>query len=181
MRLTLTSRKTSIDLLPESVQKPKRYRKLLIRLAAAQVAIFIILAAAIIALNVLDSQAQADSQQWAQRINTLRHGPEVAAAAYARDIYRRLAAEEAFFYANLPADFDPVWIAAILEADQGHMTALDYNGGFILLTGIAEEMSTIESHRQSLLGTEIFEYVGHGRIVLQEDGRFFYELRIGVR
>ena len=171
---------TGIDLLPESVTAPKRYRKRVIQLAAAQVAIFLCLAAMAVALNLLERQAWDESHRLAMQVYTLRHGPAVTAAAYVQDITRRVAAEGFFLEANAPADFDPQWLTAIMSSDNGYMTTWDYSRGAIMLTGIVEDISKIETHRQSLLETEIFQYVRIGRVALQDGDRFFYELLLGI-
>ena len=182
MKLPLVKKSLyGIDLLPESVQHPKRIRKLAVRLAAAQVAIFLCLGLVILGLHILQNRAWDESHRLNVRINYLRHGPEVTALAYARDIHMQLMAAEAFLEVNMPPDFDPAWVLAILEADTGYMTSLDYAGDFIMLTGITDYMEKIENHRQSLLDTEVFNAVNLGRISLQEDGRLYYELRIVIR
>ena len=170
---------TSIDLLPESILSQKRLRKRMIQLAAAQVAIFLCLGMAIVVLHILEGQAWDESHMLAAQVYNLRHSPAVAAAADTHDITLRIAAEDAFFEANAPADFNPLWLTAIISAEDGNMTNLDYRQGTIVLTGIVEDMNTIENLRQNLIKAEIFEYVRLGRIMLQDSG-FFYELRLGV-
>ena len=172
---------TSFDLLPESVQSPKRFRKRIIRLAAAQVAIFICLGAAAVALNVLDGQAWAESYRMDTLLASMRDDPAVTAATYTRDINQRLVAESAFFEAYAIADFNPLWVDAVISADTGYMTAMEYGQGIVLLTGMANDMVGIEKHRQNLLDTDIFDYVRLGRIMRQDDERFFYEMTLGVR
>ena len=169
---------TTIDLLPESLQKKKRFRKLMIKLATAQVAVFLCLAAAVIGMYALEEQAWTDSHALNLQVHALRHGPEVLAAAYARDIGHIIAAEENFIAANFPPDFDPVWIKAILEASEGYLIDLNYGGASIFISGEAEEMGSIEALRQRLLYPEIFSSVRLGRISLLSDGRFSYELRV---
>ena len=175
-----TRKNMTIDLLPESVQKRKQFRRLVIRLATLQVAIFLCLGAAIFGVNALESRAWANSHELNLRIYTLRHGPYIEALAHARDIGQLLAAEDDFIRSFAPADFDPLWIKAIMQADDGNMTALDYGGTSILVTGVTARISTIEAHRQSILSTQMFRYVSNGRIILQEDGLFLYELRVVV-
>ena len=182
MRLPLVKKSLyGIDLLPESVQHPKRIRKLALRLAAAQVAIFLCIGLAVLGLHILENRVLDESLRLAGRINYLRHGPEVTALAYARDIHMQLMAAEAFLEANIPPYFDPEWVQAILEADTGYTTSLDYTGIFIMLTGITDYMVNIENHRQALLYTGVFSTVNLGRISLQEDGRLYYELRVILR
>ena len=172
---------TSIDLLPESVQKRKGFRKLVIRLAAAQVAIFLCLAAAVVGINVLERQAWDESHELTIHVNALRHGAAVEAAAYARELSLRIAAEDSFVEAHAPADFDPVWVTAIMQTSGGHMTAFYYSGAAILVTGMIGDMNAIEAHRQSILDTEVFTQVDLGRIILQECGQYFYELWVRLR
>jgi len=177
MGLKFFARKnTTIDLLPESIQKRKIFRKLIIRLAAAQVAIFLCLAAAVIGIGVLEHRAQDDSREINLRISALRHGPYVTAAAYARDLGLRFAAEDAFVSAHAPGDFDPLWVTAILHASGEYITALYYTGESILVTGMLGDINAIEAHRQSILNTEAFKLVDLGRIILQDCGLYFYEL-----
>ena len=171
-------RDSHIDLLPESVQKRKGFRKLLIRLAAAQAAIFLCIVAAIIGVGELERRTWDISDDLSFRVHVLRHGPEVAAVAYARDISARLAAEDAFVAAHGPREFDPVWITAIMYASDGHVVNLDYTGGGILISGRHENMTAIEAHRQSILDTGVFGGVELGRIILQYDGRYLFELQV---
>jgi len=182
MRLPLIRRGLAgIDLLPERVQRQKRARKLAFRLAAAQIAIFLCLVMAVIGLNALEQQAWEHSRYLTQEINALRYSDEVALVAYAMGIQLHLAAEDAFFEGSDPAEFDPIWLWAILSANKGHMSGLDFDGVSILLTGIVERFDDIEAFRQVLIYTDIFEYVGLGRIRSQGDDRFFYELRLVPR
>ena len=178
MRKFMGRKMTTIDLLPESLQKRKRFRKLVIKLAAAQVAIFLCLGGAIAGLSILESQAWADSHELTIGIHALRHGPAVAAMAYAHELSQQLAAEDAFISAYAPSDFDPTWLMAILQADDEHMTELSFGGATFLLTGMVRDITQIEAHRQRLLDKEMFSSVGLGRIIMQDDGRFFYELHV---
>ena len=169
-----------IDLLPESVQVKKLHRRRIFILAAAQVAIFLCLGMAAISANALERQAWDESHRLAARISDLRQNQAATEAAYTRDIARRIAAEEAFIDANTPAEFNPEWLAAVLAADDGYMTTMDYSRGFILLTGMVDDMNKIETHRQSLLAADVFLYVRIGRIAMQDCGNFLYELRLDI-
>ena len=172
---------TGIDLLPESVQAPKRFRKRIIKLAAVQAAIVLCIVLSAMALNALEQRAWDESLRLTMQVNALRHDLAVTVAAYTQDIVRRISAEEAFIEANAVDDFNPQWITAIISADAGNMIMLDYSHGFIMLTGMTDDMNNIEIYRQNLLETEIFHYVRIGRTALQEGGSFFYELRMGIR
>ena len=182
LRLTnpLSNSLTTIDFLPETVQGPKRVRRYKLRLAAAQAAIFLCIVLAALVLGMLERRAWDNTHRLALRISYLRHGPEVMAVAQARDMHARLAAAEAFLEDNMPEYFDALWVAAVLEADTGYMTSLDYGGVRFMLTGITDSMDSIEAHRQGLLDTGMFESVLLGRIIMQDDGRLFYELRVVV-
>jgi len=179
--LRINKTHTSIDLLPESIQGPKRLRRLVLRLATIQVAIFVCLAFVVLIFNILDQRAWEQSHRLDLRINYLRHGAEFMAVAQAREMHTRLAAGEIFLDANMPAYFDSQWVGAVLTADDGYMTSLDYGGVYIMLAGIVDDISKVEVHRQAVLDTGMFNTVGLGRIVLQDDGRFFYELRVILR
>jgi len=168
----------SIDLLPERIQKRKGFRKLIIRLVAAQVAIFLCLGAAVAGLNALEQQVWDESHNLNLRVHALRHGQAVVAVAYAHGLSLRLAAEDAFISAHAPANFDPHWLSAIVQADGGHMTNFYFTGTAILVTGILGDINAIEAHRQSILDTGSFEFVDFGRIILQDCGLYFYELTV---
>ena len=170
-----------IDLLPESVQAQKKFRKLVIQLAAVQVAIFLCIGAAVVGLHTLGRRAWDESHNLALRVHALRHGPEVAAAVHAQELSLRMAAEGAFLWAHAPAPFDPAWVTAIMEARGGGMTGLDYNGADFLITGVIGDIAGVEVHRQSILDTGLFMQVELGRIILREDDMYFYELwaRVG--
>ena len=176
MKFSFRKRNTSIDLLPESIQQRKGFRRIIIQLAAAQVAIFLCIGAAVVGLRMLEQRAWDESHELALGIYALRHGPEVAAAAHAHELSLRMAAEDAFFRTHSPADFDPGWVTAIMETLGGNMAVLDYNGTDFLITGIIEYIASIEAHRQSILDTGLFAQVELGRIILQENGMYFYEL-----
>ena len=171
---------SSIDLLPESIQKQKKFRKLVIQLAALQAAIFLCIGAAAFGLRTLERRAWDESHGLALGIHALRHGPEVAAVAHAQELSLRMAAEDAFFRAHAPAPFDPAWVTAILETRGDNMTGLDYNGMDFLVTGVIGDIAGVEIHRQSILDTGLFAHVELGRIILQEYGAYFYELRVRV-
>ena len=169
-----------IDLLPESVQAKKRFRRRIRILAAIQAAMFICIGLVAVFLNALEHRAWDESFRLTAQINYMRQNQAVAAAVYTHDAAWRISAEEAFLEINASDEFNPTWLTAILSACDGSMTTLDYSRGFILLTGVADNMTKIESHRQSLLNTDVFLYVRIGRTALQECGRFFYELRIDI-
>jgi len=171
----------TIDLLPENLQKRKAFRKLMIRLAAAQVAIFLLFVLAIAGIIALEQRAWDEVHDLSLHVHTLRHGPVVTAAAYARDIIQRQAAEDALLRAHAPAAFNPYWLAAIIEAGSGDITILYYSGAGIMITGMSESIIAVETHRQSILDTGVFSDVELGRIILQDDGRYFYELRVRLR
>ena len=169
-----------IDLLPESVQIRKLHRKRIIKLAALQAAILLCLGLAIVAANALEGQAWEESHCLAVRINNLRQYQATAETIDARDINRRILAAEAFIEANAPTEFNPEWLATVLSADHGYMTTMDYSRGFILLAGAVDNINKIEIHRQNLLDAEIFVYVRMGRVSLQDEGTFYYELRLEI-
>jgi len=174
----LEKENTSIDLLPESFQKRKSFRKQVIRLATAQVAIFLCIGLAVIGIHALERRAWDMAGELSRQVHTLRHGPDVVAAAYARDIIRRIAAEDAFLASRAPAAFDPNWMTAIMQASGGEMAILHYSGTGIVITGFSLDIAAVEAHRQEVLGTGLFGYVGLGQINLQDDGRYLYELRV---
>jgi len=166
----------TINLLPESIQKRKTLRKLVIRLAAAQAAIFLCIGLIAAGLNIMEARDWDNAHELYQQIHVLRHGPDVVAAGYARDLGQRIAAEDTFLQAHAPGAFDPALLGAIIQASCENMTMLYYTGTAIQITGILENMYAIEAHRQGILYTELFSYVELGRIILQDDGRYFYEL-----
>ena len=168
--------KKHIDLLPERVQKRKGFRRLVIKLAAIQVAVFLCIAAAVAGLSALERQTWDSSHELQLAINTLRQGQAVAAAAYARELSLRIAAEDAFIAVHGPAAFDPGWLSAILLLEAGHMTNFHYTGIAILITGMSGDINAIEAHRQSIRDARDFRAVDLGRVMLQDCGRYFYEL-----
>ena len=180
MRFSFYTNNTTLDLLPESVQKRKTFRKLVIRLAAAQVAIFLCIGLIVLGADMLEERAWEDAGSISRQVYALRHGPEVAAAAHVRDLGLQLATEVAFLQAHAPVDFKPIWLTAIVQARAEYMTALYYSAAGILITGLAQDIIAIETHRQNILDTSVFRYVELGRIILQDCGRYFYELRVGI-
>ncbi|MCL2572358.1 MAG: hypothetical protein FWE11_08130 [Defluviitaleaceae bacterium] len=167
----------TIDLLPEDVQKQKGKRSLIIKLAAAQVAIFLFIALMVIGLNLLDERAAAESRLLIIEISTLRQSPESLAIADTRQLLIMHTAEEAFFNANPVADFNPEWLRAIIEVDNGHFSTMSFDGTGIMLTGISDDFSEVELIRQQLEDTEVFSYVWLGNMSLLE-GYVFFDLRI---
>ena len=167
-----------IDLLPEAIQRQKRNRKLIYVLAAVQAAIFLCLVLGIVWLNALERQAWEESGQLQQDINILRQNPAIEIAAHSREMMLHLAAEEVFFEFNAPAEFDPLWLEAILYADMGHLTGLDYDGIRIQITGIVYYFGDIEAFRLRLMESGIFGEVGLGSIRSQGDERFGFDLRL---
>ena len=181
MRFSFPKRHTHIDLLPESAQQQKRFRRLVIKLAALQAAVFLCIGAAWLGVRQLEGQAWDESRDLAARVYALRHGQEVAAAAQAHELALLMAAEEAFLRARAPGHFDPAWVTAIMEAPGGGMTGLGFDGSDFQITGVIEDIAAIEAHRQGILDTGLFAWVELGRINLQGDGVYFYELwaRVG--
>ena len=173
---SLNKKSMAIDLLPQSIQKRKRLRGLIFKLAAIQVAVFLCIGAVAVGLNALERQVWESSHDLNRDIYALRHGPAVAAVAYARDQSFRVAAEEAFVNASVPAIFDPLWLSAISDTCGGGMATFYYTGTAILVTGMSADISAVEIHRQSILDTGLFRAVDLGRVVLEDCGRYFYEL-----
>jgi len=173
-------RNATIDLLPESIQKRRQLRNLVIRLATVQVAIFLCIVLMFIGINALEQRAWERVTEINRQVYALRHGPEVAAVAYAHDITQRLAIEDALLQAHAPANFDPEWLTAIMQASGKEMTVLYYNNTAITITGISYDITAVEAHRQSIRDTGLFNYVELGRIILQDCGRYFYELHVRV-
>jgi len=133
---------------------------------------------AVMGLTALEQQIWEDARSISQRVSALRNSPEVEAAGYARLLHQQLAIEEAFLYTAAPDNFDPIWLTTILWLDTDHMTTINFNGQNILLTGIVYELEVIEAFRQDLVDTEVFEYVGLGRIRSHGAEQFSYELRL---
>jgi len=166
----------TIDLLPESIQKRKGFRKLAIKLAAIQVAIFICIGTVVVGLTVLEQHAWDESHELNMAVYTLRHGQAVAAVAYARDLSLRIAAEDALIAAHAPAAFDPAWLSAIVQESGGQVVTFYYTGTAILITGMTRDIGAIEIHRQGIIDAGDFRAVDLGRINLEDCGRYFYEL-----
>ena len=180
MRFSFLKRHTHIDLLPESVRYKKRFRWLVIKLAALQVAIFLCIGTAGLSTRQLERRAWDESRDLAARVYALRHGQEVAAAAQVQALGQRMAAEEAFLRARAPGAFDPAWVTAIMEAPGGEMTGLGFNGADFQVTGMTQDIAAIEAHRQGILDAGLFARVELGRISLQDCGGYFYELWVRV-
>ena len=168
----------NIDLLPEGIQRQKRNRRLLYVLVATQFVIIVCITLTIIGVNILGQQVWEESGMLAQDIDALRQSPEVEAATYARELLHYVAAEEIFFEFNAPAEFAPLWLEAIIYADTGHLTSLDYDGTYIVITGIVYDFNEIEAFRLRLIEAEIFGDVGLGGIRSQEAERFWFDLRL---
>ena len=150
-------------------------------LAVVQAVIFLCLTIVVIAINSFERRAWISFYELSMETQAMRYGPAAEAAARARELALNIAAEDAFFDANAPADFDPMWLTAILDSDNGNMATLDYNGDFILITGTAGSYEEIEAHRQRLLDSEAFIHVGRGRTSMQDSERVYYELRLRLR
>jgi len=168
MRTLYNRRLTSIDLLPESIQGPKKRRRRIILFAAAQVAIFLCMYMIIMGVRGIANRAWDNSTQIAIEINTMRQSQEVTAT---QDIE-----PDMLLFTDIPADFSPLWVMAAVQADEGYMTSLSYTDNSILLTGLTDDMLKINTHIQNLLDTEMFMSVSMGRTNWLDDGWFFYEL-----
>ncbi|MCL2360314.1 MAG: hypothetical protein FWC73_00705 [Defluviitaleaceae bacterium] len=174
----LRYRSPGIDLLPAGTQKQKRNRRLAIKLAAIQVAIFLCICVVVVGLRNLDARAQGESGQLLINISRLRYSHEVESAIRYRELDRHFTAEEEFFAINLHYTFDPIWLDTILEVARGSITSLDFDGIDIDITGIVYNFDEIESLRLSLSETNVFDVVGMGNIRSQGQGRFFYDFRL---
>ena len=172
-------RKNQINLLPESVQQQHRSRKNLKWMAAAQVAIFVCIALVIITVRAADRNAWDDANYKAQRVNAISQ--DARQDLTAQEQAQRLQVEADFLGNHAPLEFDAGWVAAILEADVGNTTSIAYDGRDILLSGHTYVIEEIETHRQRLLDTDSFLGVHLGRITMQEDMSFYYELRVILR
>jgi len=170
----------SIDLLPLAAQKQKRDRKIAIRLAIFQVAIFLCLLLLAVGLARLSARAYSDSARLLADIYIIRQSPEVAAAHNIREQNQYLAAEEVFLADHMPYAFEPTWLGIVLYVTGESLVSIDYDGIDIFITGYVDNFHEIEDIRLALSRYDEFETVGMGNIRTQGDGQFFFDLRLSL-
>jgi len=172
----------SINLLPHTIEKCKQNRRLKISMAVLQVAIFLCIGVAILFLYNWEQRIITQSYNLAESIATFDERPLllVAELEHARAIRSYF---DDFFLANVPEDFNTLWVAAILETlpDNATPTQLNYNQWEIVLLGEAGNIADAQMHRQKLVDAGLFEYVSLNSITLLGNGIYSYELHIRVR
>ncbi|MCL1842505.1 MAG: hypothetical protein FWF79_01700 [Defluviitaleaceae bacterium] len=144
-------------------------------LAVMQVAVFLVLAGIIFALNAWENRAREVSLHLSSRLETFSDSPaEVATELYAA---RLLESHMEEFLANtLPAAFCAEKLIFILDAVPygATLSRVDYIAQNLTLTAITHDIYTVEIHRAGM--AEIFPYVQAGRISRLESGLFSYEI-----
>jgi len=151
-----------IDLLPPFAQKIKTRRKEIIFFASAQIIIFFALGIFIFLVNELNDFDSRDVSRFEIIAEELRAARE---SARIDEIISR----------NLPAAFEREQLNFILETvpENAELSRIEYARGEILILGVADDLNTVEIHRQNV--AEIFAYVRSGRIN-RADGRYLYEI-----
>jgi len=171
-----------INLLPPQIVLDKKARKLKIWMAALQVAIFLGIGAIVLVLQTVEQRTSSNLQELRTRIANLDERPFelVLELEEMRTIERHF---DLFFAENFPTTFNTEWITTILETlpYNASLTQFNYRQIEILLNGEVENIEDIETHRQGILNSELFEYVWLGQMRLLENGRYSYELRIRVK
>ena len=173
----MPARKQKINLLPACVQQQQRNRKNLKWMAAAQAAVFLCIACAIIMVNAANRRAWHEAEE-ALRASIMAQAAQQDFAA--QEIMSRQQAEANFLGNHAPPAFDAAWLSAILAADTGNTTTITYDGQAIVLAGQTMDIEEIETHRRNLLDTDSFTDVQLGRIT-QHGNAFQYELRVVLR
>jgi len=168
----------SIDLLPSEIQNKKSNRRLVIRLATAQVAIFLFLILAIFGLRYFDNQSHNASVYLRNSVHALRNSPDVTTSVRYRDAIRYIVEEEMFLATTMIQGFDPLWLESILYADSGLLTSIYYDGTYILVNGATYYFGDIDAFRTRLSETGIFGDIGLGNISSHGGNRFDFDFRI---
>jgi len=170
-----------INLLPQQIMLAQKSRRLKIWMAAFQVAIFFGIVATILIFQTMEQRATANIQEIRTRIANLDERPLqlVLELEEMRTLERQF---DLFFTENFPVTFNTQWIAVISETlpDGATLTRFNYRHIEILLNGEVENIEDIETHRQEILNSELFQYVWLGQMRLLENGRYSYELRIRI-
>jgi len=167
-----------VNLLPEDVQARVRNKRLLPKLAVAQVAILVGIWLAVQMFGHLESEAWDDLRAANLALFTIQQSPEALAMENAQAMMALQADMGDFLYVHAPAGFNPAWLDAIIAAADTHLNELVYNGESFLLRGSVYNHAEIDVARQALDYTGLFAYVGLGSTRTMPDGRVNYELRL---
>lgn len=167
--------RTEINLLPVWARNVKSRRKLVKILAAAQVVIFLVLAAAVAGLDSWEQETWSRSNELSNALAAFDSAPSEVAAEL------QSAREEAFYIEEFFAEaggFDAGRLdyIAVSTPDGAALARIDFAQNRLVLTGITADIDIMEIHRANL--SEFFENVSTGRITLTDDGLFAYEIRV---
>jgi len=169
----------TINLLPDWALQKQHYRRLCLRLAAVQAAIFLILLVTIISIRIADEQAWERAEALSVSLEIFDDTPTVTAIALTAALERHTA-RSAFLSAHDTATiFQPVWLLALGNTPDGvRLSEIIFNGENIRLLALAADMYAAEAHRQMLLDTQLFYQANRGMVNLSADRQFLYELRL---
>jgi len=169
----------SVNLLPHTIEKCKQTRRLKISIIVLQVAIFLCIGMVILFLYNWEQRVLEQSHGLAESIADFDERPLLLMAELeqTRTITRYF---DDFVLANIPADFNTLWVTTILETlpDSARLTQLNYNPLGIVLLGEAEDIACAQSHRQKLIDSGVFDYVSLHSIDLLGNGMYRYELHV---
>ena len=168
----------NVNLLPEWVKRPQKRRKLMVKMATIQVAIFILLSVGYLILSTMIFNN--NELLLAQATRPLQSQNEILGAIDYNNITVALAVAEYLYGQHI--NFDSLWVIAAITTtpDNATLTRLDYREGEIFLRVASYNIASAEIHRQSLLDTKLFDWVWLGRITGAGGGIYNYEIRIGV-
>ena len=135
-------------------------------MVSLQVAIFVCIGIAMFVFSTLEGRHTLSSQSLISQIEIFDEIPSVHL--------------EHLYMPNFPVTFDTLWVYEIIDAlpETTSIARLIYIQSEFLLEGEVGDTALIEIYRQKLL--EYFDYAWLGNILRLENGRYSYQLRIGV-
>jgi len=168
----------SINLLPPRLQQQRRRHKLLCIMAAAQVVVFLLLGGTFIHLRGTESRLLDYSAALTARIDLIDLPLEIGSTTQSD------AAQMDLTWAQveplLPQGFDPAWLQAILGAvpPDVSLSILNFDGAYIVLTALADNMGAISEHQRLLHNTGLFEGAHIGATQRLDTEQTRYTLRL---
>jgi len=172
----------TLNLLPHHIQRYKKTRKLKIFLTVLQVAIFLCIGLAFLAMNFQERDLSNRSQTLSATIAEIDERPFLLMAELDATIALMQSFED-FYMENFPVAFEALWFETILQSlpYNTRLSRVTYSQTEIVIEGDVSDISDVGVYRQALLDVNLFENVISGRINSQTDGRFGFELRVEIR
>ena len=175
---------SKLNVLPPWLEQKKRNRLLMILIATAQVAIFLLSGVLMFVFAFWETRVWDRVNVLYASVSAFENDARPAEIAAELAIVRAEAAQMAEFHrVHFPEIFESRWFDAVMESvpEGAAVVRMDYRNGEIIVIGEVSDIYSVEVHRAGILETGLFERAGLGRITAMQNGIFNYELRLRVK